>query len=121
MPSNASATGVPVIHFGTESAGILADMRDAGGDILGADWRIDIDKAADILGDDVAIQGNLDPVVLAVGGAVLRREVDAILDILARGPFVFNLGHGVLQVTPPEHVAELTALIRSWPERRSNP
>ncbi len=57
------------------------------------------------------MQGNLDPVALLVGGSVMEQEVRAIRDALGRGPFIFNLGHGVLPQTPPEHVAALAQLL----------
>ena len=62
----------------------------------------------------MVVQGNLDPIVLAVGGEAMRRQVARILGMLGGAPFVFNLGHGVLPETPPEHVAELADLIQSW-------
>ena len=70
--------------------------------------------ARDNIQDLCAVQGNLDPIALLTGGDVLWRETNAILETLGDGPFVFNLGHGVVQQTPPEHVAELARLIRSW-------
>jgi uroporphyrinogen decarboxylase len=111
----ASEAGVPVIHFGTESAGILADMRDAGGDILGADWRIDIDKAAEILGDDVGIQGNLDPVALHAPWPELKRRTQDVLDRMeGRDGFIFNLGHGILKTTPVDNVKRLAEFVHDY-------
>lgn len=101
--------GVPRIHFGVGTGELLPLMRDAGADVVGVDWRVPLDVARGRLGDDVALQGNLDPALclstpeVAVAGA---------RDVLARGAghpgHVFNLGHGVLPETDPailEHVA----------------
>jgi len=71
-----------------------------------------LDWAASTLQGRVAVQGNLDPVLLLAGGETMRSRVARILAALGSGPFVFNLGHGVLPPTPPEHVAELVALVR---------
>jgi uroporphyrinogen decarboxylase len=61
------------------------------------------------------VQGNLDPLLLVAGGAALERGVADILETLGGGPFVFNLGHGIVPETPPEHVAQMMAQIRAWP------
>jgi uroporphyrinogen decarboxylase len=97
--------GVPVIHFGTGTAGLLECQRAAGGDVIGLDWRVDLDAAWARLGDDVAVQGNLDPVVLLAPIPEIRRQVARILGQAGGRPgHVFNLGHGVLQQTPVDHV-----------------
>lgn len=75
---------------------------------LGAHW------AAQELQPHICVQGNLDPLMLVAGGAALEREAKRILDKLGHGSFVFNLGHGVIPQTPPEHVAELVEIVRSW-------
>jgi uroporphyrinogen decarboxylase len=75
---------------------------------LGAHW------AARELQPHICVQGNLDPLMLVAGGAALKREATRILDKLGHGSFIFNLGHGVLPQTPPEHVAELVDTVRSW-------
>ena len=98
----------PVIHFGTNTSGILPLIKESGGDVIGVDWRIDISDARQILGQDVAIQGNLDPVQLFAPVPVLKDRAKMILDQMADDPaFIFNLGHGILPTTPMEHVAEL--------------
>ena len=95
----------PVIHFGTDTAGILAVMREAGGDVIGVDWRIELDAAWRMIGDDRAIQGNLDPALLFASTADIRRHAAAILARAARHPgHIFNLGHGILPDTPVDHV-----------------
>jgi uroporphyrinogen decarboxylase len=97
--------GVPVIHFGTGTAGLLECQRAAGGDVIGLDWRIDLDAGWARLGDDVGVQGNLDPVALLAPIPEIRRRVATILGQAGGRPgHVFNLGHGVLQQTPVEHV-----------------
>jgi uroporphyrinogen decarboxylase len=97
--------GVPVIHFATGSAGLLELMRQAGGDVIGVDWRVGIADAWRRVGHDVAIQGNLDPVALFGPRAEIRRRVQAILDAVGgRAGHVFNLGHGILPETPVDHV-----------------
>ena len=100
---------VPLIHFGTGTAGLLPLLREAGGDVIGVDWRIDLDAAWRLLGDRVAVQGNLDPVLLACAPLDrIRAGADHILAQAANRPgHIFNLGHGVLKTTPPEHVAAL--------------
>jgi uroporphyrinogen decarboxylase len=75
---------------------------------IGAHW------AAKELQPHICLQGNLDPIMLVTGGPALEREATRILDKLGRGPFVFNLGHGVVPQTPPEHVAQLVEIVRNW-------
>ncbi len=107
--------GVPIIHFGTNTNGMLTDIRDAGGDVIGVDWRIDIDKAAGILGDDVAIQGNLDPVALFADWDALERRASDVIDRMrGRDGFVFNLGHGILPKTPRENVKRLVDFVHDY-------
>jgi uroporphyrinogen decarboxylase len=103
-----AATGVPVIHFGTGTGALLELMRDAGGDVIGLDWRVDLGDAWRRLGADVGVQGNLDPVALFAEPDEIRRQAARIL-ALARGRHghIFNLGHGVLPDTPVAHVAAL--------------
>jgi uroporphyrinogen decarboxylase len=100
------ATGVPLIHFGTGTATLLELMREAGGDVIGLDWRVDLGAAWARVGHDRAVQGNLDPTVLLAPPDVIRREVARILAQAGGRPgHIFNLGHGVLPQTPVEHVA----------------
>ena len=97
--------GVPIIHFGTGTSGLLELMREAGSDVLGVDWRIDLDQAWSRVGHDVAIQGNLDPVALFAPPAEIRRRVRDILRRADGRPgHIFNLGHGILPETPVDHV-----------------
>jgi uroporphyrinogen decarboxylase len=96
---------VPVIHFGTNTSGLLEAMRAAGGDVIGLDWRVDLDAAWARLDHAVAVQGNLDPTVLLAAPAEIRRQAADVLARAAGRPgHVFNLGHGVLPGTPVDHV-----------------
>jgi uroporphyrinogen decarboxylase len=106
---------VPFIHFGTGTAGMLPLLREAGGDIIGIDWRITLEQASQILGPEVALQGNLDPVVLFAPVAEIKRQVSQILDSMnGRAGYIFNLGHGILQHTPVEHVAALVDFVHEY-------
>lgn len=105
----ARQTGVPVINFSTGTSAMLADVASAGGDVIGVDWRIDLDRAWDIVGDGVALQGNLDPVAMLAPWPELRRRADEVLRRAAGRPgHIFNLGHGFLPPTPVDNVAALT-------------
>ena len=100
--------GVPAIHFGTGTAAILGEMRTAGGDVIGADWRIPLDEAWERIGHDRAIQGNLDPTVLLAPLDRMLAGADDVLDRAGGRPgHIFNLGHGILPSTPVEHVQVL--------------
>jgi len=107
--------GVPVILF-PRGAGVLYRefALTSGAAALSLDSALPLTWAAEELQTRTALQGNLDPLLLVQGGDAMRREAERILTLLGRGPFVFNLGHGVLPDTPPEHVAELVALVRGW-------
>ncbi|MGH7275760.1 MAG: uroporphyrinogen decarboxylase [Candidatus Rokuibacteriota bacterium] len=112
--------GVPVIHFGTGTAALLPLMRAAGGDVIGLDWRVDLDVAWAAVGHDVAVQGNLDPAVLLAKPPYIRQRVKDVLDRAGGRPgHIFNLGHGVLQETPVEHVKALVDIVHDLSDRRS--
>jgi len=99
------ARGVPVIHFATNSAGLLGAMQEAGAEVLGIDWRLPLARAWEEVGFRPAIQGNLDPVALFAPAAELRRRVEAVLEQAGGRPgHIFNLGHGILPETPVENV-----------------
>jgi uroporphyrinogen decarboxylase len=104
--------GVPTIHFGVATGSILHLMREAGGDVLGADWRIPLDEAWDRIGRDRAIQGNLDPTLLL---GPRERMLNGARDVLARAGrrpgHIFNLGHGILPSTPVENVQALARYV----------
>lgn len=99
---------VPVIHFGTVTGNLLELMREAGGDVIGLDWRVDLAEGWARLGYDVAVQGNLDPIALFAEPGEIRRRAKLILDQAAGRPgHIFNLGHGILPETPVDHVLAL--------------
>jgi len=110
--------GVPVIHFGTGTATLLPLMREAGGDVIGLDWRVPLDAGWAAVGHDVGVQGNLDPALLMAKPAVFRERVKQILARAEGRPgHIFNLGHGVHQHTPPEHVAALVDMVHELSAR----
>jgi uroporphyrinogen decarboxylase len=114
----AGEAGVPVIHFGTETAGILALIKETGGDVIGVDWRIDLDVAWQQLGDDVAIQGNLDPIALFAPWPQLKKRAQRVLDQAAGRPgHIFNLGHGILPQTPVDNVKRLVDFVHEYTSR----
>jgi uroporphyrinogen decarboxylase len=101
---------VPSIHFGVGTTAILPDLADAGGHVIGVDWRLPLDEAWQVIGFDRGIQGNLDPTLLLAPLDLLRAKATDVLQRANRRPgHVFNLGHGVLPTTPLEHVQELAA------------
>ena len=106
---------IPVIAF-PRGAGVLyggyAEATGVAG--LGLDATVPLGWAARTLQPFATLQGNLDPLMLITGGAAMRREIGGILETLGKGPFIFNLGHGIVPATPPEHVAELAEFVRSW-------
>ena len=100
--------GVPVIHFGTGTATLLRDMRDAGGDVIGLDWRVELDRGWAEVGHDRAVQGNLDPLVLYAEPEYIKNRVRRILDQAGGRPgHIFNLGHGILPKTPVDNVIRM--------------
>jgi len=106
------ASGVPVIHFGTGTATLLKLMKQAGGTVIGLDWRIPLDEGWDTLGEDIAVQGNLDPVALFQPLPVLRSQIEDVLHRAGGRPgHVFNLGHGILQHTPVENVRAAVEMV----------
>jgi uroporphyrinogen decarboxylase len=109
---HAIAGRVPSIHFGTGTATILDALRDAGGDVIGVDWRVPIDDAWTLIGADRAVQGNLDPtLLLGPSGRMLDRAEDILRRVGGRPGHIFNLGHGILPSTPVEHVQLLAQYV----------
>ncbi len=100
--STLKATGVPVILFGTSMSTLLPQMKRTGADVIGLDWRIHIDEGRRILGPNVAVQGNLDPMALFLPEKELQARVEDILHRAGPTGHIFNLGHGILPSTPPE-------------------
>jgi uroporphyrinogen decarboxylase len=112
------SSAVPAIHFGTVSATLLAHMRDAGGDVIGADWRINLGEAWKRVGYDRAIQGNLDPVRLFGLLPDISHEARKILAAAENRPgHIFNLGHGILPETPVDHVKALVETVHELSQR----
>lgn len=108
-----AATGVPVIHFGTGTATLLGLMKQAGGAVIGLDWRTPLDQGWEALGKEVAVQGNLDPAALFAPPPVLREQVQDVLRRAGGRPgHIFNLGHGILQNTPVENVRAVVSMVR---------
>jgi uroporphyrinogen decarboxylase len=107
-----AAVDVPTIHFGTGTAGLLRQMAAAGGDVIGLDWRIELDRGWAEVGEERGVQGNLDPAALL--GPAERMEA-AALDVLHRAGgrpgHIFNLGHGVLPETDPDDLRRLVELV----------
>ena len=109
---------VPTIHFGTGTATILEELREAGGDVIGVDWRIPIDEAWTRIGADRAVQGNLDPTLLLGPPARMLQQTDAVLGRVGGRPgHIFNLGHGILPSTPVEHVQMLAHYVHTASRR----
>lgn len=106
---------IPVIVF-PRGAGVSygAYASDSGCDALSLDQSLPLDWAAETLQPRKVVQGNLDPLLLVQGGAAMRSETERILAKFGKGRFVFNLGHGILQITPPDHVAELCDIVHGW-------
>jgi uroporphyrinogen decarboxylase len=108
-------TGVPVIHFATGAAGFVRELQGAGGDVIGVDWRINIDQAWMEIGYRSGIQGNLDPVALFAPLPELRtRVVDLLRRTGTRPGHIVNLGHGILPETPLENVRAVVQIVREF-------
>ena len=106
---------VPIILFPRGAGLLYGDFaRQCGAAALSLDSGLPLDWAAGELQPHLALQGNLDPILLLAGGEALDREMDRILEILGRGPFVFNLGHGILPETPIAHVEQMTRRVRDY-------
>src|SRR5262249_48655036 len=105
---------VPIIGFPRGAGGMLgAYARETKVSAVGLDTQVPLGWALGEVDAGLPVQGNLDPIALVTGGRALARGVDSILDSTAGKPWIFNLGHGVLQTTPPEHVAELVQRVRA--------
>ena len=109
------STGVPVIHFGTGASGFFKELHAAGGDVMGVDWRMNIDQAWTDISYRSAIQGNLDPVALFAPLHELRGKVHELLKRTGTRPgHIFNLGHGILPETPVENVKAVVEMVREF-------
>lgn len=111
----AKKENVPAIHFGTNTATLLPLMKHAGGDVIGLDWRLPLDDGWRILGDDVAVQGNLDPAALFSPLSEIKARVHDILRRADGRPgHIFNLGHGILQHTPVDNVKAVVDMVHEY-------
>ncbi len=107
--------GVPVIHFGTGASGYFRELHAAGGDVMGVDWRMNIDQAWMDISYRAAIQGNLDPVALFAPLSELKVKVHELLKRTGTRPgHIFNLGHGILPETPVENVKAVVQMVREF-------
>ncbi|MDT3698400.1 MAG: uroporphyrinogen decarboxylase [Thermincola sp.] len=110
--------GVPVIHFANNASTMLESVVKAGGDVIGIDWRINLDTAWSRIGYDKAIQGNLDPLTLFAPPQLIEEKVKRILDMAANRPgHIFNLGHGINKETPVEHAIALVEAVHKYSRR----
>lgn len=110
--------GVPVINFATGNPALLPLLGEAGGDVIGVDWRIELGQAWDLIGPERGVQGNLDPVVLLADRQTIRRRAAEILDRAGGKPgHIFNLGHGILPQTPVENAQYLVEVVRELSSR----
>lgn len=108
----------PAIHFGTMTGSLLTSMRDAGGDVIGLDWRVELDEAWSQLGNGVAVQGNFDPALLFTDRETIRSGVRDILRRAGGRPgHIFNLGHGILPETPVDNVLTLVDAVHEFSRR----
>jgi uroporphyrinogen decarboxylase len=106
--------GVPVILFGTQTTALLPQLATAGAGVVGVDWRVDLLEAWERLGE-VAIMGNLDPVVLMAPRPEVVRRTRELLDRVGGRPgWIFNLGHGILPQTPVDNVLALVETVHAW-------
>jgi uroporphyrinogen decarboxylase len=111
-------TGAPKIHFGTGTSDLLDNMKRAGGDVIGIDWRIPLDVAWQRLGNDVAIQGNLDPAILLADFDLIKFRAGDILKRVDSTPgHIFNLGHGMLPDANLQSVINLVQFVHSATRR----
>ncbi|NIP38107.1 MAG: uroporphyrinogen decarboxylase [Candidatus Dadabacteria bacterium] len=109
---------VPAVHFGTGTASLLKLMKQAGGTVIGFDWRVDIDKAWKDIGYTCSVQGNIDPIVLFSTPSIIRKKVKELLKkVDGRNGHIFNLGHGVLPGTPPDNVLALIDAVHEYSSR----
>ncbi len=112
--------GIPIIYFGTGTTGLLPLMRKAGSDVMGVDWRVRLDEGWNLVGHDVAIQGNLDPMVLFSSEKEIERRVRDIMQQAAGRPgHIFNLGHGILPTTPLHSVEFAIDCVRRFSQDAS--
>ena len=117
VKAHPAARGVPVIYFANGCAPYLARYASSGADVLGVDWRVDLDVVRAAVGPGVALQGNLDPGALYAPPDEIRRRVGRVLDQAGPIGHIFNLGHGVTPATDPEHVRAMVNAVRELSTR----
>jgi uroporphyrinogen decarboxylase len=105
--------GVPIIGFPRLAGLMVGEYAATGANAIGMDTSMDLTRAAGLVPADIALQGNLDPMALVAGGAALSSEAERILQAMKGRPFIFNLGHGIVPQTPPEHVTALVEQVRA--------
>jgi uroporphyrinogen decarboxylase len=111
---NVKAFNVPIIYFGTGTGALLDQIGRLGADVIGVDWRVDLDRAWDVIGAECGIQGNLDPVMLFADWEAITPVVDSILAAAHQRPgHIFNLGHGILPATPVDTVRRLADYVHA--------
>jgi uroporphyrinogen decarboxylase len=110
--------GVPVINFATGNPALLPLLAEAGGQVIGIDWRVRLDDAWQAVGTDRSVQGNLDPLVLLADREQIRQRAKDVLDQAGGRPgHIFNLGHGVVQQTPVENAIALVEAVHELSRR----
>jgi len=110
--------GIPLIYFPNQGATLLTDAAGSGAQVLGVDWRTPLSRARELVGPEVAVQGNLDPAALFAPRDALDRQIHRVLDEAGDDPgHIFNLGHGIERTTDPDAVAFLVDRVREYTER----
>lgn len=117
--ARAEGRDVPRIYYAGDAAGWLDQCRSAGATVVGLDWRLDLDRARVALGHDLAVQGNLDPAVLLGPPDLIRERAGAVLESAGPVGHIFNLGHGILPDTPPDHARALVECVADLSRRTS--
>jgi uroporphyrinogen decarboxylase len=109
---------VPAIHFGTGNPALYPAMKEAGGDVIGIDWRISLNDAWSVLGENVALQGNMDPAALLASTDVMRARASEVLASAAGRPgHIFNLGHGIMPEATPAQARALVDHVHEASQR----
>src|SRR5450631_3179333 len=109
------ATTVPIIYFGTDSTTLLPSMSETGAEVIGLDWRVPLDEGWATVGHKHAVQGNLDPVTLFASWSEVKQRAEHILRLADKRPgHIFNLGHGILPLTPVDNVKNLADFVHEF-------